>query len=257
MNKRRYQTKTRPIRIEGEVAYVPLTMGREAIIDAADVPLVSDRNWTLQNTRNKYAYRAEKIDGEIRRVWMHRLIAAPAEGLEVDHINGDGLDNRRANLRVCSHKENMWNRRISASNKTGVTGVIFFRGHYIANITHDGRDVYLGRFKSMDEAARTRETAEVSLRGEYTRLALDPIDTATLSTGEIEHLRVLRLMLKAARDTAWAGPALEWAIAELERKAQERPGQPPKRPTGPERSTREGARCANSPTNRRLLLGRC
>ena len=78
----------------------------------------------------------------------------------IDHKNGNGLDNRIKNLRDVSHSENQKNRRLSSNNKTGVTGVYFSRNKFLAQIKSDGEKFYLGRFDSFFEACCARKSAE-------------------------------------------------------------------------------------------------
>jgi hypothetical protein len=95
------------IRVDGEVAFVDLGKGREAMIDTADIGLVTGRYWQPQaGSLTMYAK-----SGNREKVYMHRLITGAPEGSEVDHINWDGLDNRRENLRVTDRTGNMQNAR--------------------------------------------------------------------------------------------------------------------------------------------------
>ena len=110
----------RPIRIDGNVAYVPLTKDYEAVIDAADAPLINAWNWTTFVGRsNIYAFRTYWADNNRRTLYLHRAIMGELDGLQVDHINGNGLDNRRANLRLATGSQNQHNRRISRRNTSG------------------------------------------------------------------------------------------------------------------------------------------
>ena len=99
------------------------------------------------------------------KLCAHRIVFALANGRwpahTVDHINGDRLDNRPANLRDVPHLQNMRNQPLSKASTTGVTGVSFdsARGKYAAHITVAGRAVHLGRFATLDEAAAARTAA--------------------------------------------------------------------------------------------------
>ncbi len=83
---------------------IPLTRGQFALVDDEDLPLVLGQRWYANRSSTGQYY---AINGQ--RLGMHRLITNCPKGLEVDHINHDTLDNRRSNLRVCTHKENMRN----------------------------------------------------------------------------------------------------------------------------------------------------
>ncbi len=90
------------------------------LVDAEDYSKVSKHKWALRSIKNselKYAYNKHS------KVWMHRMILNAPKGLLVDHINGNGLDNRKTNLRLCTHSQNMQNRKIHKNNKTGYKGV--------------------------------------------------------------------------------------------------------------------------------------
>jgi len=165
---KRRNIKLRPVRVEGEVAYVPLTKGLEAIIDAADVPLVDSWNWHAQTLRTGHAYanRSVATDRGSRAIAMHRVIMN-ADGREVDHINGDGLDNRRANLRLCSHGENMRNRVLDRRNTLGLRGVWSSNGKFRACIQFNGRTIHLGTFTSKKEASAAYVGAAKALFAEF------------------------------------------------------------------------------------------
>jgi hypothetical protein len=82
----------RPIRIEGNVAYVPLTQGYEAVIDAADAAIVSSRNWYLDRSGGQMYAKSDSPN----RIRMHCLLMGLPPGALVDHSDGDGLNNRSA-----------------------------------------------------------------------------------------------------------------------------------------------------------------
>ena len=96
---------------------------RVALIDDADLPLVRGYRWYLRKDKwNAYAY------GYLRgrpQIFMHRLLLAAPRGMPVDHKNGDGLDNRRKNIRICTHSQNSLNRKAERNSATGLKGVVF------------------------------------------------------------------------------------------------------------------------------------
>lgn len=170
----------RPIRTEGNVAYVPLTRGFEAIVDACDVPLLAGYNWHAHvkwkpdgTIKSLYAHtNALGADGKRHCVKMHRAIAEPEAWQEVDHINGKGLDNRRENLRCCLRHENMANQKKRSDNTTGIRGVYFFprKNKWSARIMSQGVQIHLGYFKDKESAALAYEDASLRLHGEFRRI---------------------------------------------------------------------------------------
>jgi hypothetical protein len=112
--------------------------------------------------------------GEARHtLLLHRLLLSPPEGLVCDHVNGDGLDNRRANLRVCTFGENLMNTRLYRNSTTGLKGVTkahldrFGAQRYRAQIQVRGVPHSLGCFGSATEAAKTYDRAALKHFGEF------------------------------------------------------------------------------------------
>jgi hypothetical protein len=161
----------RPIRIEGQLAYVPLTKGYEAIIDAADVPLVDGFNWTADvKPHTVYAYRKSPRP-EQRNITLHKTILQPEEGLEPDHRDCDGLNNRRENLRPASRAQNGCNRRAQKNNTSGVKGVSLHKptGLWRARIGVGGKGRTIGYFKCSTAAAIAYAKASAAIHGEFGR----------------------------------------------------------------------------------------
>lgn len=168
----------RKIRIEGDLAYVPLTKGYEAVIDAADVPLVEGRNWTALEQRRVdgsvkcvYAWRAVRRDGKQASLRMHRILLGAPENLQVDHKDGNGLNNRRSNLRLATDPENKHNARTRVDNTSGAKGVVRMKatGRFCACIRVRGKKHHLGTFKDLASAAAAYARASVELHGEFGR----------------------------------------------------------------------------------------
>lgn len=164
----------RPVRVEGNIAYVPLTKGYEAIIDAADVPLVEGRNWTaVEKTGAVYAYWQDCSGPKRRTVYLHRVIMGEPAGLEVDHIDGDGLNNLRCNLRVATKSQNMHNAKRPSHNTSGVKGVSWCkrRGNWVARVTLHGKLVWSRHFAQKEDAASAYAEALQRHHGEFARTA--------------------------------------------------------------------------------------
>lgn len=155
------------IRVEGSVAYVSLTRGFEAVIDVRDVPLVEGHAWRAALSKHGHAYAQAQIGGEC--VAMHRHLLDTPAGLWVDHQDGDGLNNRRSNIRNCTPTQNMANKAVERRNRLGIKGVSLERGRYRATITPNGRKVSLGVFSTPEEASAAYQGAARVLWGEFAK----------------------------------------------------------------------------------------
>jgi hypothetical protein len=148
--------------------------GREVLVDAADLPLFERERLSINVMHRRgdrvYAY-AWLLRPGGRGVPLHRHLTGAPAGLVVDHINGNTLDNRRSNLRVCTRAENGRNRARNQRHSTGYKCVAPHRSGYIARIQHNGRRIFLGCFKSPEEAHRAYERAANELHGEFARVA--------------------------------------------------------------------------------------
>ena len=161
--------KTRSIRFEGDKAYVTLTRGYEAIIDAADAHLVESSNWCAAVRQHTvYAERAKCYGITL----MHRVIANAPAHLEVDHKSGNGLINTRENLRVATRSENARNTVTSITNKSGVKGVSWdkTRSKWTAHIQINKKCIGIGRYDTVEMASIAYAKASAELHGEFGRL---------------------------------------------------------------------------------------
>lgn len=162
----------RPPAVIGDFAYVPLTKGYSAVIDADLLPLVEGYNWcALVSPWSIYAYRRgpKTDDGKAPMFWMHRVLLNAPPGLLVDHINGYGLDNRTCNLRLATPSQNGFNSALAKDNTSGVKGVCWEkrRHKWRAVIVVNGRQTHLGNFATLDEARLAREAAAERMHGEF------------------------------------------------------------------------------------------
>jgi hypothetical protein len=151
---------------------LPLSQGQFAILDSADYDRAIRHCWhAFQIHRTWYA--ATSISR--KRVYLHRFVMQPEKGMEVDHINGDGLDNRRCNLRIVSHKQNLRNQRLHVGSTSGFKGVSWDkeRRRWAAHIKYDGKKRFLGRFACREDAARAYNVRAAEVFGD--QAALNPI----------------------------------------------------------------------------------
>lgn len=140
---------------------LPLTKGMKATIDAEDAPLVGGHKWCV----NGKGYVSSKMDG--KQVQLHRVLLADelSKGMQVDHVNGDKLDNRRSNLRVCTPAQNMANQRA----RNGYKGVSYSNSlrQWRASIRHNYRFIHIGYFAVPEAAARAYDQKARELKGEF------------------------------------------------------------------------------------------
>jgi hypothetical protein len=166
--------KVRPIRVEGNIAFVPLTKGYEAVIDAADVHLVDGRNWCAMALRHTaYAQRTDCSGPKPRTVYLHRAIMGEPDGFQVDHIDSDGLNNRRLNLREATGSQNQHNQRLAKHNTSGLKGVTWHKaaGKWQAQIKLKGKQRFLGLHATLEAAHATYAAASAALHKEFGRIA--------------------------------------------------------------------------------------
>ena len=160
------------IRIEGDIAFVSLRNGLSAVIDAADIGLIAGYYWCASKGRNtSYAISSVKRNGKWGSISMHKIIMGDGDGKVIDHISGDGLDNRRSNLRFVTHTENLRNSPRRRNNTSGFKGVHYFRGKYQSQIWVNGKNKFLGRFDTAEAAHAAYCEASAKYHGEFGRTA--------------------------------------------------------------------------------------
>lgn len=146
---------------------ISLNHGYVTLVDDEDFEWAKASTWFIHRGSTKvYARRQTGRKTEM----LHRLITNVEPGNYVDHINGDGLDNRRSNLRVCSTAENARNRGASKANTSGFKGVHRNRRRWRAVITVDYNYKHLGTFDTPEDAAKAYDAAAKELHGEFAQL---------------------------------------------------------------------------------------
>lgn len=153
---------------------IRLTNGGVAIVDDEDFAHLS--RWSWHRDRSGYARRG----GTYRVSMMHRLVSAAEKGVEVDHVNGNPLDNRRENLRFATRGENARNVGPLPFRKHGLPykGISKSRDGWGAFISIHKRQIYLGRFPTPEEAAAAYDRAAMSMFGAFARLNFPAKETA-------------------------------------------------------------------------------
>lgn len=149
---------------------IKLTKGMVALVDDEDFERVSEFKWFPKTSKRSYYAMANYRLGKNKRttLHLHRFIMNNPKGLQVDHINHDGLDNRKENLRACSKKDNIRNQVIRSNNKSGFKGVFFHsqNKNWIAKI----RNKHIGVFQDKVSAAHAYNIEASKLFGNFAYL---------------------------------------------------------------------------------------
>lgn len=131
---------------------IPLSRGLVALVDDCDYEWLSKYRWCAAYGSHRLFYArtsSPRNGGESKKIYMHRLIMNPPPGMTVDHINHNSLDNRRSNLRILTHSQNIANSRVSTKNKSGYRGVHKNKsGKWVAQFRHS----HLGTFENLEDA---------------------------------------------------------------------------------------------------------
>lgn len=162
-----------PLPIEGETVEIRLSNGAVTIVDAVDGDLLQLRWQCHTSGHNSYAtHGSKKHSFSMHRHIMARVTGRPlVKGEIVDHINGNSLDNRRNNLRLCTHAQNIHNQRLSVANKSGFKGVGFFKklGKWRAQIKVNRKQLTIGYFNTPEEAHKAYCDAAKEYFGDFAR----------------------------------------------------------------------------------------
>lgn len=145
---------------------IVLSRGYTAQVDRADYDVVEGIRWNPHGkTPNIYAYGYSRAHG--KNVFMHKLIMGDVDGPQVDHRDGNGLNNRRGNLREATGSGNCANRFHKREGYRGVSEKD--SGKFTAKIKHAGKTTHLGTFATRDEAARVYDAKAREIWGEFAR----------------------------------------------------------------------------------------
>lgn len=161
--------KKNNVEIKGDYAII----NGDILVDTEDLPkLLSFRRYISKCSRGYACF-----DYKTETYTLHRFIMGlPRQydketTLIVDHINGNILDNRKRNLRICRREKNPMNCKLYKNNKSGYKGIAFIKrlGKWQVNISDKGKTVYLGVYKNLEDAIKVRKEAEEKYYGEYVR----------------------------------------------------------------------------------------
>lgn len=173
------------------VGFVPLTKGYVAMVDANDLPMLRKVKWSAQRQPYGHVYAMNrKFRG------MHRYLMGVPKNVFMDHINGNGLDNRRDNLRVATNSENTRNSRKRIHSGTSkYKGVQNEGANWAARITLDGTSQLIGRYQNEIDAAMAYDACAVAFYGEFACLNI-PDWSHSRPRRPMCHQRALQLLQK-------------------------------------------------------------
>lgn len=151
--------------LDTSYCFIPLTRGQNAIVDADDFECLSQWNWIASWSKCTNSFYALRRGG----IRMHRVILGLGPRECGDHDNRNTLDNRKNNLRKCNRNENVWNRNIQRSNRSGYIGVSWHKKtkKWQVRITNHGKRIHLGYFRNPKEAAKTYDESVKSIHGQF------------------------------------------------------------------------------------------
>lgn len=150
------------------IVFLPLTRNKTAVIDFDDFEKVRGMKFYAQSCQNLwYAAKNKHVNGKRKLLYLHRIIMGAKPGQLIDHINGDGLDNRRENLRVVTHAQNVKNWRKHAPASSRYKGVRFHANSWEVQINVNRKRIYIGRFQNEIDAAKAYDESARRYFGEF------------------------------------------------------------------------------------------
>lgn len=152
---------------------IKLTKNQISIVDDEDYEKLNQYKWHSVGINMYYAQRTVHNKGNKYNIKLHREIMNVTDSkIHIDHINGNSLDNRKENLRVCSNAENSRNSKIKNSNLYGLKGIRFnkINKNWNAQITVNYKQIHLGCFKTKEEAAIAYNDAAIKYHGEFAKV---------------------------------------------------------------------------------------
>lgn len=154
---------------------IKLTQNKIALVDECDFDKLNKFKWyAMYDGYNYYAVRSpKKKNGKRNAIRMHREIMNNPKGKVVDHRDGNGLNNRRSNLRICTQSQNSKNQGLKKNNTSGLKGVSFNKKNskWVARISVNNKRIHLGSFNSKEKAYEKYCNASKKYHKEYSKVS--------------------------------------------------------------------------------------
>lgn len=151
-----------------------LSQGKSCWVDSADYALIQDYRWRTLSTKGKFYVIGRKIGSHWRspNTLLHRFLTGATGAVDVDHIDGNGLNNSRVNMRICSRSLNMCNRTFQLNSKSKIKGVSWSTRNkgWQAHICLYGKREYLGTYKDKRQAQECYNKRAAILHGEFSKV---------------------------------------------------------------------------------------
>jgi hypothetical protein len=148
---------------------INLTHGKVAIVDEDDYEKLNKYKWSANEL---YALRFSRKEGGGKTIFMHKVILGSLAGMEVDHINRDGFDNRKCNLRICTHSQNEANKGLRRDNTSGERGIYWNKryGKWHARIRLNNIRIHIGYYDDIKNASDAYQSKAKELFGEFAEI---------------------------------------------------------------------------------------
>jgi hypothetical protein len=153
---------------------IQLTQGKVAIVDDEMFEFLNQWKWFASNKNGKfYVVRNITVSkNKQNSIFMHRFIMKPEKGFVIDHLDGNGLNNQKNNLRICTNSENLRNRKKNVNNKSGYKGVSLDKNlnKFRCKLYVNGQNIHIGMFIDPIDAAKAYNDAALKYHGEFAKL---------------------------------------------------------------------------------------
>lgn len=172
---------------------IHLTRGKVALVDDDDYEYLNQFKWCASSFRSGKYYRAERSVSR-KLVLMHRAIMNCPDGMCVDHINHNTLDNRKENLRICTNWQNKMNQKVQVNNTSGYKNVSFVksRSKWRSRIKFKSKEMHIGYFNSKIEAALAHDEYASQLYGEFALLNFPAYTDGGIYMSDMDRVKMLK-----------------------------------------------------------------